>query len=365
MKASQRQRWRWGAGLWAPSTPLAPLAVRGALVSIGILGLVALSAACVRVLPWMLDSRVPWRVAVPFARAIASVAVEASVLVGWPVGWALAAFTLGERGEARVLATLGERPARTTAGLWRMALAFAAVLAAASLAGGRDASEPGRVVSALLGAGRASCGAGASAPSGARALDVPLVGAAWLCDSDGAGARLVGKAPFAIESSSSDALYTARAIDVAPDARRIELDDAWIASPAGSIHVKHAVFRLPPFVRASSLPAAWRALFLASTGALSAMFATWLLLAATDDERSASWRLHAIVLGAAGPVAALALLHVLEVAPAPMPLRLYALLPIVAVAATWIVSLALAQRVTSLASSLLARLPWVRAAATK
>jgi hypothetical protein len=113
------------------------------------------------------------------------------------------------------------------------------------------------------------------------------------------------------------------------------------------------------------LPAPWRALFLASAGALSAMLATWLLLAASDDERASSWRLHAIAIGAAGPVAALALLHVLEVAPAPMPLRLYALLPVVAVAATWLVSLALAPRVASLLSALLVRLPRMRAAATK
>jgi hypothetical protein len=334
--------------------PLEPLAAKAALASVGILALVALSAASVRLLPWVLDRRVPWRVTVPFARAIVSVAVEASVLVGWPVGWALAAFALVERGEARVLATLGERPARTTLRLWPLALVLGGVLAGASLAGGRDASEPGRVVSALLRAGRASCGGG-DADTG-RALDVPLVGAAWLCDADGSRARLVGRAPFAIESSSSEALYTARAIDVAPDARRIELDDAWIASSAGRIHVNHAVFRLPPFVRASSLPAPWRALFLASSGALSAFLATWLLLAASDDQRASSWRLHALSLGAAGPVAALALLRVLEVAPAPMPLRLYALLPAAAAAATWLVSLVLAR---------LSRLPRMRTAATK
>ena len=103
-------------------------------------------------------------------------------------------------------------------------------------------------------------------------------------------------------------------------------------------------------------PSVRRALFLGSTGALCALFATWLLLAASDDERASSWRLHAMVLGAAGPVAALALLHVLEVAPAPMPLRLYALLPVTAVAATWLVSLLLRRS---------SRLPRVRAAATK
>jgi hypothetical protein len=158
-------------------------------------------------------------------------------------------------------------------------------------------------------------------------------------------------------SGSSESLYSARAIDVSADARRIELDDAWLVGRAATLHVGRAVLRLPPFVRASSLPAPWRALFLASSGALSALLATWSLLryrASTEDGAS-SWRLHAIVLGAAGPVAALGLLHVLEVAPAPMPLALYGLLPVVAAAATWLASLALGS----------ARLPWSRAAATK
>ena len=110
-----------------------------------------------RVLPWLLDPRVPWRVAVPFGRAVASVAVEAAVLVGWPIGWALATFALCERGEARVLATLGERPARTAARLAPMALLFGTIVAGASLAGGRDASEPGRVL-------------GRSPPRGARVV---------------------------------------------------------------------------------------------------------------------------------------------------------------------------------------------------
>jgi hypothetical protein len=310
------------------------------LVSTSVLAGVALTAAAVRVLPWALDPRMPWRVALPFARAVASVALEAAVLVGWPV----------------VLALLGERPARTTLRLVPAALAFAVALAAASLAGGRDASEPGRVVAELLRAGKASCGRDESA----RALDVPVIGASWLCASAESGqpARVVGPASLGLATTASgEALYSARDIDVSADARRIELDDAWLATRAATLHVGRAVFHLPPFVRASSLPAGWRALLLASSGALSAMLAMGFLLSrrASTEDRAPSWRLHAILLGAAGPVSTLALLHVLEVAPAPMPLALYAMLPVVAAAATWAPSLALGS----------ARLPWSRAAATK
>ena len=353
----------------APITPITLSAVVFGLVSTAVLATIALSAAAVRVLPWALDPRMPWRVALPFARAVASVALEAAILVGWPVGWALAAFASCERGDARVLALLGERPARTTLRLAPSALVFGAVLAAASLAGGKDASEPGRVVAELLRAGKAAC---AREPA-RRAFDVPVIGASWFCVGVGVGVgetgvgktgvetggpRVVGPAALGLATSGSgEALYTARDIDVSADARRVELDDAWLATRAATLHVNRAVFRLPPFVRASSLPAAWRALFLASSGGLSAMLAIWFLLRlrpSTDDGAS-SWRLHAILLGAAGPVSALALLRVLEVAPAPMPLRLYALLPVAASGATWLASLALGS----------ARLPWSRATATK
>ncbi len=173
------------SGLWAgsgSSGPLELLAARTAGVSAGILALLALAGASVRVLPWLLDPRVPWRMALPFGRAVASVAVEAAVLVGWPVGWALAAFVLIERGEARVLAMLGERPLRTTGRLVPMALVFGA-LGGAALAGGRDASEPGRVLGDLLRAGRAACdgaATGAGAGGAGSAVEVPLLGAAWL-----------------------------------------------------------------------------------------------------------------------------------------------------------------------------------------
>jgi hypothetical protein len=319
---------------------------------VGLLVVLALVGAQVRVLPWLVDPRVPWRVAVPFARAVASVAIEAAVLVGWPIGCALATFVLVERGEARVLALLGERPLRTTARLAPMAVVFGAVLAAASLAGGRDASEPGRVLSALLGAGRASCGAGAP-----RAVDVPLVGASWLCDG---APRLVGRPPFRRDAS---ALYTARAVDIAPDARRIRLDDVFLVAPAQgdaeiSLHLGSATFHLPPFVRASTLPATWRAALLATSGALSSLLAAWLLLK-MEERALALWRLHALLLGAAGPVAALALLHSLEARDAgAMPLHLpplacYSSLPLVAAAMTLCVAL------------LVARLPGVRVAASR
>jgi hypothetical protein len=304
--------------------PIGAPVLRAASVSVALLASLALVAAGVRVLPWLMDSHVPWRVALPFARAIASVALEAAVLVGWPIGCALGAFAFAERGEARVLALLGERPIRTALRLAPIALVFGAALAVVSLAGGRDASEPGRVVAELLAQGRASCGR-----SSEGAVDVPIVGATWLC----AEPRLVGAPPFAVPSrDDARAVYTAKGIDVSPDARRIALDDAWLTLPSASggtrLHVARAVFSLPPFVRASALAPAGRAALLAASGGASSILSAWLVLLLVA-RRETAWRLHAIALGGGGPVAALTVLHALERADA-QPL-LYLALPVVAV----------------------------------
>jgi hypothetical protein len=312
--------------------PLERLAWRAAAVSAGVLVAVALAGASVRVLPWLLDPQIPWRVAVPFGRAVASVAMEAAVLVGWPVGWALAAFTLCERGEGRVLATLGERPIRSALRLVPMGLVFGAVLGTASLAGGRDASEPGRILADLLHAGRVSCER-ASSPG---AVHVPLVGVSWLC---GAGEPiLAGRAPGGHGGNAArDVLYTAHTIALSSDARRIDLEGASLASRAGTLHAGHAVFLLPPFVRASSLPVPARALLLAAAGLVSGVLAAWLLLV-LEQKGLSLWRLHALALGAAGPVGCLGLLHALERAEKAPPLA-YGLLPVSAGAATLVVAL--------------------------
>src|SRR5215469_9509650 len=93
--------------------PLPRLARTTAIVASLAIALAGFVAGAVRVLPWLLDPAVPWPTAAPFARGLAAVAIEAALLVGWPVGWALACFRYVESGEARVLLTLGERPSGT------------------------------------------------------------------------------------------------------------------------------------------------------------------------------------------------------------------------------------------------------------
>ncbi len=267
-------------------------------------------AAAVRLLPWLLDARVPVHVALPFARGLLAIALEAALLVGWPIGWALATHRLVERGEALVLQSLGEAPPVTLRRLAPQGLAFAALLAAASLVGGRDAREPGRVVTELLEEGRVACQR-AHHPS---SFAVPFSGTTWLCRPD-ASPRLVGRAPGAL----TGVFFSARAARVSGDLRQIELEDARLAlgggggseaGHAGIVHVGTLALRgLPPWAQASTLPSWLRAALLAISGALAAVLAA---LAALRRRPAPRGRIHAILVGAAGPLAALAFLRVLE-----------------------------------------------------
>ena len=303
--------------------PIAPVALRGAVVASLLVLLAALVGAAVRLLPWVLDPSIPWATLAPFARSLLAVAVEAAVLTGWPVGWALAAARLVERGEARVLASLGERPSQTLFRLAPQAILFVALLAFTSVALGRDAAAPGRIVGALLAEGRAACGPAtdnrAPDPDEAPAAvsppathAVPFVAATWLCAPS--GARLVGRTPI------GGLVFTATGAHVSDDLRRIDLEDARLAL-AGStkdegrltfrVHVGTLTLRgLAPFAQASSLPPWLRALVVTASGLAAASAAVFALL---ELRRRRVGTVAAVAIGAAGPLAALGALRGLEI----------------------------------------------------
>jgi hypothetical protein len=273
-----------------------------ALVATSVVATVGLLAGAVRVLPWLLDPSVPWGVAQPFARGLTAVAVEAALLVGWPVGWALAAFQLTEVGEARVLQTLGQAPHQTTARLAPHGALFAAALAAVSLVYGRDATAPGRVATELLVHGRSSCESVHSAAT----HPVPFTEMTWLC-APGYGPRLVGPGPGGLDG----VVVTASDARIAGDFRAIDLDDARALLPGETPVVVHAgsleVRGMPPWARASTLPAPVRATVLAASGWMVSALVVYLVLTG-----AARTRLGALALGGAGPIAALATLRLLE-----------------------------------------------------
>jgi hypothetical protein len=272
------------------------------LVASGAIAMVGVVAGAVRLLPWLLDPSVPWAVAAPFARGLAAVALEAALFLGWPVGSALASFRLVESGEARVLQTLGERPARTVARLAPQAITLALALGAVALVYGSDASAPGRVATELVARARSSCER-ARAPA---TYAIPFTEMTWLC-SPGREPRLVGSAP----GTMSSAVITAKDARIAGDFRVLELDDARVlfpGSPPVGMHVATlSMHGMAPWARASTLPAPLRALLFALSAWIASSLAAYAVL-----RGATSTRLGALLLGAVGPLAALGLLRFLE-----------------------------------------------------
>lgn len=287
--------------------PIAPIALRAALAASLLVLVAAMIGAAVRLLPLALDPTIPWATLAPFARSLFAVAVEAALLTGWPVGWALATTRLVERGEAGVLESLGEAPSQTLLRLGPQGAVFVAMLAFTSLALGRDAAAPGRIVRALIDEGRAACASDREAPA---THAVPFVAATWLC-APGA-ARLVGRAPL------GGVVFTARGAQVSDDLRRIDLEDARLTLPGAKsegsltfkVHVGTLSLRgLAPWAQASSIPPALRALIVTASGVAAASAAVFALL---KLRRRRVGSVAAVAIGASGPLAALGALRGLE-----------------------------------------------------
>ncbi len=319
--------------------PLVRSAGLSALATSTAVAIVGLVAGTVRILPWLLDPAIPLRVAAPFARGLAALALESALVVGWPIGWALACLAFVESGEARVLLTLGERPVETVGRLAPQGAAFALVLATVAVVSGADANEPGRVATELLSVGRESC-ASASAPS---TYVVPFTAMTWLC-TPGGEPRLVGTVPGALGRGNDK---TAKYARVSGDFRSIELDDARVGMAGTSPVAVHAgvlfMHGMAPWAHASTLVPALRALLLA----LSA-WATSSIAAYGALRLAARGRAGAIALGAVGPIATLGLMRGLERAEARA--TAFLLIPIAACVAA------------ALAGALLARAERIRAA---
>ena len=301
--------------------PLSPSASKSALIWCGGLVLAALFAGAVRILPWVLDPSVPMRVALPFARSVGELAVEAAILVGWPLGWALAAHKFAERGEARAMMLLGESPFRATVLQWRSGAALAGVLAIASAMGARDASAPGITAQDLVAQGRAAC-SNAAAPT---TYAIPFVDATWLC-RPGAEPILYGNGPGSLHAVA----FTAKDARIAGDMRRIELDDARFSleSLSARVHANHVVLHgMSPFTHASNVPPLERAVVIVLTAALAALASMFSALT-----RLAHGTLAAVGVAVAGPLAALAVMRALERADAPA--SAYFVTPIVAAGAS-------------------------------
>jgi hypothetical protein len=307
-----------------------PAARLGGVIAAGVLA-VSLLAGAIRVLPLLLAPGVSLRLAPVLARGVLGVSLETALFVAPPIAWALATARLVERGEARALFASGVGPARIVASTWPAALAVALASALAAASWGREASAPGRLVRDLLGEARAACSA-AAAPA---AVDVPLVGLAWVC-LPGEAPRLVGAAPFvASHGGAEPAVFSATALEISDDLRGLEARGLTLALPSGGsdpgagprIHVGEATIHgVTPIGRASNLGVVGRALLLGASAVTMAAFA-----AASTLRGAIQSRVRALALGVAGPAAALLTFSSLERAPtAPL---LYAAAPLAGILA--------------------------------
>jgi hypothetical protein len=307
--------------------PIAPPAAIAAGLATLVILAAALIGATIRLLPWVLDPTIGRSTLAPFAKSLLAVALEAALMIGWPVGWALVTQRLVDRGEARVLATLGERPARTIFRLFPQGVVLGMVLVFASALLGREAVAPGRVVNALLAEGRASCAPGET-------HGIPFVSVTWLCPPGRTEPRLVGRAPI------GNVIFTAEDATVSDDLRRIDLAGARLSLPTGMeatkvrVRVGSLSLRgLAPWARASALPPLLRALVVTGSSFLAGCASAAAILRARRRRVSG---VAAAAIGAAGPVAALVVLRALELRmPETSPgwwLLLFALVPLSALA---------------------------------
>ncbi len=310
-----------------------PAARLGGLIAAGVLA-ISLLAGAIRVLPLLLASGVPIRLAAVLARGVLGVSLETALFVAPPIAWALATARLVERGEARALFASGTGPARIVASTWPAALVVALASALAAAAWGREASAPGRRVRDLVGEARAACSA-SRAPA---AVDVPLVGLAWVC-LPGAAPRLVGAAPFVASPGGAGApVFSATELVVSDDLRGLTARGLTLALPDSGpdrgdgprIHVAEATIHgVTPIGRASNLGVAGRALLLGASSVMMAAFAAAITLRGAIQSR-----VRALALGTAGPAAALLAFSTLERAPtAPLVYAAAPLAGILAIAA--------------------------------
>jgi hypothetical protein len=128
--------------------------------------------------------------------------------VGAPIGAALGAAELVQRGEARALFALGASPAQLTRGLALPLACAAALSAGVTLAWQPSTDRPGKFAQTLIQQGSNGCDT-----ERVSSVGVPFVGVTWLCFGGGGAQRLAGPVP----RTSGRAWYTARNLHVSDD----------------------------------------------------------------------------------------------------------------------------------------------------
>jgi hypothetical protein len=236
---------------------------------------VGIAAGLVRLLPWLVSPVVPLSLAVPFAEELWRRASEVAFLVGLPVGASIAAALFVESGAARSLMALGASPLRLALAVAVVGLVFVALGAVFGFTRlGHD--SPGHFVSRLIESGRKAC---ESDTKQAR-VDVPFVGAAWLCFAE--APRFVGRVP----GVGDDLVFSARRVDE-NEASGFDFRDLRVAGRLGDaaspvLYVRASVARVgglagfgPAHTRSA---AALRGSAVSGIAALAAFVLAWVVV---------------------------------------------------------------------------------------
>lgn len=256
--------------------PFGPLVGRSVVVTMAVVGGLSLSASLVRLLPWLLDERVPASLSWLFAKGLCLLAVEASCVIALPVGAAVAGAMASDRGEARACLLMGASPAWLSSRALAVMALPAALLFWASLSWGREAEAPARAMMTLIDVARASCD-----PVARPVVEIPGVGASVLCD---------GAGPPRLVYVQRGLVLRAERVTLSDDGRSLEAVGLWLSSKgAHEVHVEAEGARISPLSVLSqrgstrATPRAFSLTFAALSGAFACLSA---MLSRQETRRS-------------------------------------------------------------------------------
>jgi hypothetical protein len=289
-----------------------------AAAATGIVLVLGLLAAVVRLLPWWLSRDVPFSVSTPFALALLAAALEAALVLGAPVGGALAVGIALERGELRALESLGVSPQRIARSMWPLPVALGLMVLVLDTGWDARSMRPGLFAQQLVEEAKTSC----YGSDGPQALSVPLVNITWVCFKD-APPRVVAPLP-----GGADAWVVASDLRLSPDLRSIALRRMQIRTrpaqgrPTLDVRVDDGTIRgLPGWGRGTRMSGVQRgltAMFVLVASVLGAAFAL------------TRWKVASLAgvvpVGLLSPALALAVLSRLDASD--LPLSLLALVPV-------------------------------------
>lgn len=187
----------------------------------------ALLLAISRALPWVLEPTVGWAVVWPFARALVTGAIEVSVCLSLPAGFALAAARLVDTGEADVALLSGRGPRDVALAGWPVIAALGGLALASSLAWGVRARDV-EAVDELVRSARRAC-------DGRALSEVPTLGVAWVCRPS---PRVAGVFGAAIAADAADV-----SLSPSGEVRLVDLRAALRGPPTVTLRVRDAVVR--------------------------------------------------------------------------------------------------------------------------